>query len=73
VRKPLIKGLTSVTFKFEGIVTLTVPYDHVPSGLLGQDAEAVRDWVQAWLQEHAPGLSLDPARVYLPKIGGEHD
>ena len=56
----------SVLFKFEGTVTLTVPYDQLPSGLLGQDAEAVRDWVQAWLQEHAPGLRLDPARVYLP-------
>jgi len=55
------------------MVTLTVPYDQLPPGLLGQDAEAVRDWVQAWLQEHAPGLRLDPARVYLPKMGGEYD
>jgi len=62
-----------VTFKLEGTITLTVPYDELPPGLLGQDAEAVRDWVQAWLQEQAPGLSLDPVRVYLPKIGGKHD
>ena len=63
----------SVQFKFEGTVTLTVPYSQLPAGLLGRDAEAVRDWVQAWLMEHAPGLRLEPARVYLPKMGGEYD
>ncbi|MGB9578189.1 MAG: hypothetical protein ACPL3S_02840 [Halothiobacillaceae bacterium] len=63
-----------VVFKFEGTITLTIPYDQLPAGLLGRDAEAVQEWVQAWLKEHAPGLRLDPARVYLPAFtGGEHD
>lgn len=35
----------SVQFTFEGTITVTVPYDQIPSGLMGQDADAVRQWV----------------------------
>lgn len=61
-----------VVFKFDGQITLTVPYAQLPPGLWGRDAEAVRKWVQEWLRDNAPAISLEAQRVYLPAFGGEH-
>lgn len=64
----------AVIFKFDGQITVTVPYGELPPGLLGRDAEAIREWVQAWLRDNAPAISLVPERVYLPEFtGGGYD
>ena len=60
-----------VQFRFDGQITVTVPYDQVPAGLLGRDAQAVREWVQEWLRDNAPAMSLEAQRVYLPKFQGD--